>query len=94
MPDSISTPQGAYSLAAMPDSISTPQGAYSLAALLTHTTDQLTMQSLHHFLLLWYEGPMEMDLLKALTMIDSAKIQSHDLLIIGSVPKPTLPQFL
>ena len=57
---------------------------------LAHKTDRLIMPSLpslYHFLLfLWYEGAVEMDLPKAPIVTDSARIQTHDLLIIGTVP--------
>ena len=74
----------------IPDSTSTPQGAYSLA---DHWCTELINWQCHHyshcpifFLLLWYEGAVEMDLSKAPTMTDSARIRIRDPLIIGLKP--------
>ena len=56
---------------------------------LAHRIDQLTMSSLpslYNFLLLWYEGAVVMGLPKTPTKTDSAKIRTHDILIIGMAP--------
>ena len=57
---------------------------------LVHTTDQLTipwLPSLYHLKnILWYESAVEMDLPKAPTMANLARIRSHEHLIIGLVP--------
>ena len=76
-------------------SIWTPQGAYSLA--FHWHTELINWQCPHcphcTFILLWYEGAVEMDLPKAPIMTDSASIWIHDLLICRSVPYPNLQQW-
>ena len=77
-----------------PDSISTSQGAYSLAAhWFTELINWQCPHCPHWFLLLWYEGAVEIDLPKASSVTDSDRIWTHDLLVIGMEPQPTLPQW-